>query len=89
MNFVSPGIEKRMPKATVLHKQLQEAEAVLSHGFPGFDHLFPSLELPAVWHSLLNTAVHRANVSHADYVLFDSYRPLMEHDKPEGEGDIT
>lgn len=37
MNFVSPGIENRMPKATVLHKQFQEAEAVLSCGFAGFD----------------------------------------------------
>lgn len=43
MNFVSPGIEKRMPEATILHKQLQEAEAALSRGFPGFDHLSPSL----------------------------------------------
>lgn len=43
MNFVSPGIEKRMPKATLLHKQLQEAEAVLSRGFSGFDPLSPTL----------------------------------------------
>lgn len=86
MDFVSPGIEKRMPKATVLHKQLQEAEAVLSCGFPGFDHLFPSLALPAVWHSLLNTAVHSANVSHADYVLSDSYRPLWSTINQRGRG---
>lgn len=67
MNFVSPGIEKRMPKATMLHKQLQEAEAVLSRGFPGFDHLFPSLAVHQ--HCLQrgtpygNVAVSSANVS--------------------------
>lgn len=50
MNFLSPGIEKRIPKAAVLHKQFQEAEAVLSYVFPGFDH--HSLSLAVHQHCL-------------------------------------
>lgn len=93
MNFVSPGIEKRMPKATTLHKQLQEAEAVLSRGFTGFDHLSPS---PAVHQHCLqcgtpygNVAVSSANVSQAGYVPIDSCMPsLWSMDKLEEEGEI-
>lgn len=90
MNFVSPGIENRMPKATVLHKQFQEAEAVLSCGFAGFDphSSKPSCApaLPAVWHSLLKCRSSRCKYLtcrlHAHRLLY----ALMEHDKLEGEG---
>lgn len=33
MNSASLGVGKRMPKATALHKQLQEAKTMLSCGF--------------------------------------------------------